>query len=240
MRVFVTGGNGFIGSVVVKILLQEGHDVLCFLRKSSDTARIDAYSYQKRFGDVRDIDSVRTGMKGADAVIHLAAESHVDRSIDGPAAFVSTNIVGTYELLEAAVRYRATLDGAGQESFRFLHVSTDEVFGSLGESGRFTEESTYRPNSPYSASKAASDHLARAWHGTFGLPVVVTNCGNNYGPYQFPEKFIPTVIVKALDGEAIPVYGDGGNVRDWLFVEDHARALWQVLQHGQFQALIFK
>jgi dTDP-glucose 4,6-dehydratase len=168
-----------------------------------------------------------------DAVMHLAAESHVDRSIDGPAAFIDTNITGTYTLLEAVRRYWAELPETARTRFRFLHVSTDEVYGSLGAEGLFAETHPYRPNSPYSASKAASDHLVRAWHHTYGLPVVTTNCSNNYGPYQFPEKLIPLMIINGLEGKALPVYGSGDNVRDWLYVEDHARALWTVLQYGR-------
>ena len=168
-----------------------------------------------------------------DAVVNFAAESHVDRSIDGPADFVQTNVVGTFNLLDCARRYWAGLGRAGQAAFRFLHVSTDEVYGSLGAEGRFTETTPYAPNSPYSASKAASDHLVRAWHHTYGLPVLTTNCSNNYGPYQFPEKLIPLVTLKALAGETLPIYGTGANVRDWLYVEDHCRAIWRVLEAGR-------
>ena len=167
-----------------------------------------------------------------DAIMHLAAESHVDRSIDGPQEFIAANIVGTFTLLQEALRYWRKLPRETAEQFRFLHVSTDEVFGSLGPDGLFTEESPYRPNSPYSASKAASDHLVRAWHHTYGLPVLITNCSNNYGPYQFPEKLIPHMIIKGVFGEPMPVYGDGLNVRDWLYVEDHARALVLVAEQG--------
>jgi dTDP-glucose 4,6-dehydratase len=165
--------------------------------------------------------------------MHLAAESHVDRSIDGPGEFIETNVVGTYALLECARAYYTGLDESKQSTFRFHHISTDEVYGDLGETGLFTEETPYEPSSPYSASKAASDHLVRAWHRTYGLPVVVTNCSNNYGPYHFPEKLIPLMILNALDGKALPVYGDGKQVRDWLFVEDHARALYKVVTEGQ-------
>jgi dTDP-glucose 4,6-dehydratase len=168
-----------------------------------------------------------------DAVMHLAAESHVDRSIDGPAAFIHTNILGTYTLLEAARDYWNDLNAAAKARFRFHHVSTDEVYGSLGESGYFTEESLYKPNSPYAASKSSSDHLARSWYRTFGFPVVITNCSNNYGPYQFPEKLIPLVILNALEGNSLPIYGRGDNVRDWLYVKDHARALVLVLEKGR-------
>jgi dTDP-glucose 4,6-dehydratase len=168
-----------------------------------------------------------------DAVMNLAAESHVDRSIDGPKEFITTNIVGTFTLLQEALRYWRGQTGERREGFRFLHISTDEVFGSLGPSGAFTEDSPYAPNSPYSASKASSDHLVRAWHHTYGLPTLITNCSNNYGPYQFPEKLIPLMIIKGLRGEPMPVYGDGQNVRDWLYVEDHARALALVLEKGR-------
>src|SRR6185437_7346171 len=168
-----------------------------------------------------------------DAVVNFAAESHVDRSIDGPAAFIETNVVGTLALLEAARDYWKSLEGAARDAFRFLHVSTDEVYGSLGETGRFTETTPYEPNSPYSASKASSDHLVRAFHHTYGLPVVTTNCSNNYGPYQFPEKLIPLMILNALEGKPLPVYGDGQQVRDWLFVEDHCRAIRAVLDRGK-------
>jgi dTDP-glucose 4,6-dehydratase len=171
-----------------------------------------------------------------DAVVHLAAETHVDRSITGPAAFVETNITGTYILLEAARRYFEGLSGERRNKFRFLHVSTDEVFGSLGSEGRFTESTAYDPSSPYSASKAASDHLVLAWHRTYGLPTIISNCSNNYGPYQFPEKLIPLMILNALEGKPLPVYGNGSNVRDWLYVEDHVRALFLVLRQGQIGA----
>jgi dTDP-glucose 4,6-dehydratase len=167
------------------------------------------------------------------AIVNFAAESHVDRSIDGPAEFIDTNIIGTFNLLECARAYWAGLPPKEAEAFRFLHVSTDEVYGSLGDEGKFTETTPYAPNSPYSASKAASDHLVRAWHHTYGLPVLTTNCSNNYGPYQFPEKLIPLFIQKALAGEALPIYGDGSNVRDWLYVEDHCRAIWRVLEAGR-------
>ncbi len=168
-----------------------------------------------------------------DAVVNFAAESHVDRSIDGPAAFIQTNVVGTFNLLDCVRAYWAGLEGPAREGLRFLHVSTDEVYGSLGPEGRFTEQTPYAPNSPYSASKAASDHLVRAWHHTYGLPVLTTNCSNNYGPYQFPEKLIPLMVLNALEGRPLPVYGDGGNVRDWLYVEDHCRAIRLVLERGR-------
>ena len=275
-RILVTGGAGFIGSNLVRLLVHRGHEVL----------NIDKLTYAGNLASVRDLDAApnyrflladicdAAAMQAAfadfrpDAVMHLAAESHVDRSIDGPGTFIQTNILGTYTLLQTAREHweaRAS-ESSGSEAgvsegekgsaacaldfhtpstetpkhrstetsaFRFLHVSTDEVYGSLGEIGKFTEASPYAPHSPYSASKAASDHLARAWHDTYGFPVLVTNCSNNYGPYQFPEKLIPVVILKALRGERIPVYGAGENIRDWLYVEDHAEALLAVLETGR-------
>ena len=281
MRILVTGGAGFIGSNLVRLLVRSGHEVL----------NIDNLTYAGNLASVRDLEAAPNyrflladicdapAMQAAfadfrpDAVMHLAAESHVDRSIDGPGAFIQTNILGTYTLLQAArEHWDARVSEAGvpeagvseggvsegvkgsaacalafhtsltetpklrnseTPAFRFLHVSTDEVYGSLGEAGKFTESTAYSPHSPYSASKAASDHLARAWHDTYGLPVLVTNCSNNYGPYQFPEKLIPVVILKALRGEPIPVYGAGENIRDWLYVEDHAEALLAVLETGR-------
>ncbi len=243
MRVLVTGGAGFIGSAVCRRLVRETRwrvlnlDALTYAASLSSLADIEGdenYSFVK--GDICDralLDKVFAEF-APDAVMHLAAESHVDRSITGSAAFVQTNIVGTHTLLEAAVRYWDALkDPAAKQRFRFLHVSTDEVYGSLGEEGLFTETTAYDPRSPYSASKAASDHLASAWHHTFGLPVLISNCSNNYGPYQFPEKLIPTMILKALAGEPLPVYGDGGNVRDWLYVGDHAAALELIVAKGR-------
>ena len=245
-RVLVTGGAGFIGSAVVRLLLSEtGAEVLNLdaLTYAGDLATIDEVTsrpgsrerYLFSRTDVTDAPALTRVLADfqPDAVIHLAAESHVDRSIDGPAAFLQTNVVGTFTLLEAALRYWRQLPADRHERFRLLHVSTDEVFGALGPDGHFTEESSYRPNSPYAASKAASDHFARAWHETYGLPVIVTNCSNNYGPYQFPEKLIPLMIRNALAGRPLPIYGDGSQVRDWLYVEDHARALWTVLKDGQ-------
>ncbi|GAB5467596.1 MAG: dTDP-glucose 4,6-dehydratase [Rhodospirillales bacterium] len=241
MKLLVTGGCGFIGSAVVRHALEQGHEVVN-LDKLTYAASLDtlaavaehpAYSFVK--GDVCDgplLDRIFASHR-PDAVMHLAAESHVDRSIDGPAAFIETNIVGTYSLLQATRGYFETLPAERRARFRFHHISTDEVFGSLGENGLFTEETAYAPRSPYSASKAASDHLVRAWGETYGLPVVVTNCSNNYGPYHFPEKLIPLVILKARAGQPIPVYGTGENVRDWLFVEDHAAALLTVVTRGQ-------
>ncbi|SES91962.1 dTDP-glucose 4,6-dehydratase [Paracoccus homiensis] len=239
MKILVTGGAGFIGSAVVRLAISRGHqvvnlDALTYAANLANVAAVaDSPDYAFEQVDIRDraaLDRV-FAEHSPDAVMHLAAESHVDRSIDGPAAFVETNVIGTFNLLEAA---RSHWIAKGRpEGFRFHHISTDEVFGSLGETGQFTETTPYDPRSPYSASKAGSDHLVRAWHETYGLPVVLTNCSNNYGPYHFPEKLVPVVILKALAGEQIPVYGDGGNIRDWLYVEDHADALLLVLQQGQ-------
>jgi dTDP-glucose 4,6-dehydratase len=238
MKILLTGGAGFIGSAVVRLALARGHavvnlDALTYaacLENVAPVATSPLYAFVH--ADIRDraaLDRIFAAHR-PDAVMHLAAESHVDRSIDGPGDFISTNVTGTYVLLEAA---RCNWEGRGRpDSFRFHHVSTDEVFGSLGPEGMFTEETPYDPRSPYSASKAASDHLVRAWHHTYGLPVVMSNCSNNYGPYHFPEKLIPVVILNALHGLPIPVYGAGENVRDWLYVEDHADALLTVLERG--------
>jgi len=239
MKILVTGGAGFIGSAVIRLAIARGHavvnlDALTYAACLDNLASVaDNPLYQFEKADIRDraaLDAI-FDRHAPDAVMHLAAESHVDRSIDAPADFIETNVLGTFNMLEAA---RAFWDGQGRpDGFRFHHISTDEVFGSLGETGLFSEDTPYDPRSPYSASKASSDHLVRAWSETYGLPVLVTNCSNNYGPYHFPEKLIPVVIIKALAGEAIPVYGDGGNVRDWLYVEDHADALLTVLEGGQ-------
>ena len=238
MKLLVTGGAGFIGSAVVRQAIAAGHEVVnldaltyaACLDNVAGVAAAPGYVFEQ--ADIRDraaLDRI-FAEHTPDAVMHLAAESHVDRSIDGPGAFIETNVTGTYTLLEAA---RAFWAGQGRpESFRFHHISTDEVFGSLGATGKFTETTPYDPRSPYSASKAASDHLVRAWHETYGLPVVLTNCSNNYGPFHFPEKLIPVVILNALAGKPIPVYGLGQNVRDWLYVEDHAEALLLVVQKG--------
>ena len=241
MKILVTGGAGFIGSAVVRQAVAEGHavvnlDALTYAANLENVASVaESPLYAFEHADIRDraaLDRIFATHR-PDAVMHLAAESHVDRSIDGPGAFIETNVTGTYNLLEAA---RAYWTAAGRpEGFRFHHISTDEVFGSLPDdaSVKFTEETPYDPRSPYSASKAASDHLVRAWHETYGLPVVLTNCSNNYGPYHFPEKLVPVVILRALAGQPIPVYGDGGNVRDWLYVEDHADALLTCLTRGE-------
>ncbi len=237
----ITGGAGFIGSALVRHLIRETDyhvvnvDKLTYAGHLSTVEPVaDSPRYTFEQVDIADAGAVERlfATYRPDAVLHLAAESHVDRSIDGPAAFIQTNIVGTYTLLEAARAYWRTLEAPRKEAFRFLHVSTDEVFGALGETGFFTEQTPYAPSSPYSASKASSDHLVRAWHHTYGLPVLVTNCSNNYGPYQYPEKLIPVVILNALDGRPIPVYGRGENVRDWLYVDDHVRALVTVLENG--------
>ena len=239
MKLLVTGGCGFIGSAVVRLAVSRGHEVvnldaMTYAANAANVASVaqsNLYSFEQ--ADIRDraaLDRIFATHKPG-AVMHLAAESHVDRSIDGPADFVETNITGTFNLLEAA---RAYWTRAGKpETFRFHHISTDEVFGSLGPEGQFTEHTPYDPRSPYSASKAASDHLVRAWAETYGLPTVLTNCSNNYGPYHFPEKLIPVTILNALHGKPIPVYGTGENVRDWLYVEDHADALLLVLEKGQ-------
>lgn len=241
-RFLVTGGAGFIGSAVVRRLIgTTPHEVLVVdkLTYAGNLDSLAPVSDDPRFRFVR-ADIVEQGTMrllfeefSPDVVMHLAAESHVDRSIDGPGDFIQTNIVGTYSLLQAALAHWRSLPAARKSGFRFHHISTDEVFGSLGAEGLFREDTPYQPKSPYSASKAGSDHLVRAWHHTYGLPVVITNCSNNYGPYHFPEKLIPLAIIKALHGEAIPVYGTGANVRDWLHVEDHADALLLAAERGE-------
>lgn len=240
MKYFITGGAGFIGSAVVRQLMNESdHEVLNFdkltyagtLTSVADVADNSRYQFVR--GDICDAKMVQETIDAfrPDRILHFAAESHVDRSIDGPLAFIETNIVGTYTLLTEARRYWQSLPEGNE--FRFQHISTDEVFGTLGDTGLFTEETRYAPNSPYSASKASSDHLVRAWGETFGLPVVTTNCSNNYGPYQFPEKLIPLMVINALEGKPLPVYGTGMNIRDWLFVDDHARALIRVSEKAE-------
>ncbi|MGE4372234.1 MAG: dTDP-glucose 4,6-dehydratase [Xanthobacter sp.] len=242
MRILVTGGAGFIGSAVCRHLIRDtAHEVINVdkLTYAGNLASLKAIDNDPRYrffqADICDAAAIGAIFEETqpDAVMHLAAESHVDRSISGSRAFIETNVLGTHVMLEAARARWNALEDAAKEAFRFLHVSTDEVYGSLGADGLFTETTPYDPSSPYSASKAASDHLAVAWHRTYGLPVVVSNCSNNYGPYHFPEKLIPLVILNALNGKPLPVYGDGSNVRDWLFVEDHARALLTILTTGR-------
>jgi dTDP-glucose 4,6-dehydratase len=242
VRVIVTGGAGFIGSAVVRAFLDRQRaqiavfDSMTYAASPQTLAayrrRTDFAFYQR---DICDIAGVRAALAEfqPEAIVHLAAESHVDRSLDRPAKFVETNVVGTQVLLDASLAYWKELPAPRKAAFRFVHVSTDEVYGALGETGAFTETTPYSPRSPYSASKAASDHLAQAWHHSFGIPTIVTNCTNNYGPYQFPEKLIPLMILRGLAGQAMPVYGQGRNVRDWLFVDDHAEALWQVVSRGR-------
>jgi dTDP-glucose 4,6-dehydratase len=240
-RIIITGGAGFIGSGLVRHLIAEtSHSVLVIdkLTYAGNLDNLATVAGDPRLAfvraDVADRTKMRDLMRGfaPQIIVHLAAESHVDRSIAGPGVFMETNVVGTFSLLEAALDHWRQLEPAARESFRFHHVSTDEVFGTLGEEGYFDETSPYQPNSPYAATKAASDHLVRAWNHTYGLPIVLSNCSNNYGPYQFPEKLVPRTIVNALEGHPVPVYGRGENVRDWLYVEDHARALILIAEQG--------
>ena len=241
-KILVTGGAGFIGSALIRHTIQQTpHRVLNVdkLTYAGNLSSLDAVSSDPRYAfkqvDIVHADAVASVFESyrPTTVMHLAAESHVDRSIDGPAAFIETNIIGTYTMLEAARKYWEGLPGDEKDQFRFLHVSTDEVYGTLGKTGLFTEETSYKPNSPYSSSKASSDHLVRAWVHTYGFPALITNCSNNYGPYQFPEKLIPVVILNAIEGKPIPVYGKGENVRDWLFVNDHVEALLKVAAEGK-------
>src|SRR4051812_17093575 len=241
-RILVTGGAGFIGSAVVRHIVRETPHQVLVVDKLTYAGNLDSLapvSNDPRYAfvraDVADAPRMRELLESfrPDVLMHLAAESHVDRSIDGPGEFIQTNVVGTFTLLQAALSFWRTLKGDERERFRFHHVSTDEVFGSLGREGFFTEQTPYSPNSPYSASKASSDHFVRAWHHTYGLPVVLSNCSNNYGPYHFPEKLIPLVTLNALEGKPVPVYGKGENVRDWLYVEDHARALLMIAERGR-------
>jgi len=242
MKILVTGGAGFIGSALVRHLIADTGHAVVNLDKLTYASSLESLGEARTHPRHALEQSCITDAEGMarifakhqpDAVMHLAAESHVDRSIEGPAEFIQTNIVGTFRLLEAALQYWQGLPPARKAAFRFHHVSTDEVYGSLGAVGLFTEETPYAPNSPYSASKAGSDHLVRAWHHTYGLPTVMTNCSNNYGPYQFPEKLIPLMTLNALEGKPLPVYGKGENVRDWLYVEDHVQALMCVLERGR-------
>ncbi|MDC4318135.1 dTDP-glucose 4,6-dehydratase [Acinetobacter baumannii] len=243
MKILVTGGAGFIGSAVIRNIIKNTQDEVLNIDKLTYAGNLESLSeidmdprYQFAQVDICDSERLTEIFKifQPDAVMHLAAESHVDRSIDGPAEFITTNIVGTYTLLEVARKYWLQLNEEKKASFKFHHISTDEVYGDLeGTTDLFTETTSYAPSSPYSASKASSDHLVRAWHRTYSLPTVVTNCSNNYGPYHFPEKLIPLVILNALDGKALPIYGKGDQIRDWLYVEDHAKALYKVVTEGK-------
>lgn len=241
MNLLITGGAGFIGSAVARRVISHSDDRILVYDKLTYAGNLDSLApiaqnsrYQFRRADICDRETVAATLAAfePDVIMHLAAESHVDRSIDGPAAFIETNLVGTFTLLDAALAYWRAAPKAKAETFRFMHISTDEVFGTLGPTGLFHEDTPYAPNSPYSASKAGSDHLVRAWRETYGLPTIVTNCSNNYGPYHFPEKLIPLIILNAIEGKPLPVYGRGENIRDWLYVEDHAAALMLVARKG--------
>jgi dTDP-glucose 4,6-dehydratase len=243
MRILITGGAGFIGSAVIRHIINNTNDEVLNIDKLTYAGNLESLKdidqnsrYEFKQIDICDKEALEEAFKSfqPNLVMHLAAESHVDRSIDGPAEFINTNIVGTYHLLEVARQYWQTLDDLDKQQFKFHHISTDEVYGDLeGTTDLFTEATPYAPSSPYSASKASSDHLVRAWHRTYGLPILVTNCSNNYGPYHFPEKLIPLVILNALDGKALPIYGKGNQIRDWLYVEDHAHALYKVVTGGK-------
>ena len=243
MKILVTGGAGFIGSAVIRHIINNTNDHVLNIDKLTYAGNLESLKdidqnsrYTFRQIDICDKEALEKAFSSfqPNLVMHLAAESHVDRSIDGPAEFINTNIVGTYHLLEVARQYWQKLDELDKKQFKFHHISTDEVYGDLeGTTDLFTEDTPYAPSSPYSASKASSDHLVRAWHRTYGFPILVTNCSNNYGPYHFPEKLIPLVILNALDGKALPIYGKGNQIRDWLFVEDHARALYKVVTEGR-------
>jgi len=239
--VLLTGGAGFIGSALVRYLINDTDNIVVNVDKLTYAGSLHSLggadaSERHHFHreDIVDSSAMRSLVTQyqPDYIMHLAAESHVDRSIDGPGEFIQTNIVGTYNLLQVALEYYQELDGAKRGAFKFHHISTDEVYGSLGETGLFTEKTRYKPNSPYSASKASSDHLVRAWNKTYDLPVVISNCSNNYGPFQFPEKLVPLIIQKAIAGEPLPIYGKGDNIRDWLFVDDHVKALWKIVTEG--------
>ncbi|MCH2189675.1 MAG: dTDP-glucose 4,6-dehydratase [Gammaproteobacteria bacterium] len=239
--VLITGGAGFIGSALVRFLINSTDTIVVNVDKLTYAGSLlslggadQSERHQFYQQDINDAEAMRdlVNKHQPNYIMHLAAESHVDRSIDGPGEFIQTNIVGTYTLLEIAREYFESLTGAKKEDFKFHHISTDEVYGSLGATGLFTETTRYKPNSPYSASKASSDHLVRAWNKTYQLPVVISNCSNNYGPFQFPEKLIPLVIQKAITGEPLPIYGKGDNIRDWLFVDDHVKALWKIVTEG--------
>ena len=242
MNILVTGGAGFIGSAVLRLLITETEHTVINVDKLTYAGNLDSLTeidsnerYHFERVDICDQSAIEALFEKyqPDLIMHLAAESHVDRSITGAADFINTNINGTFVLLEVARKYWSGLEKDKKSSFRFHHISTDEVYGSLDDGGMFTEETAYDPSSPYSASKAASDHLVRAWHRTYGLPVLLTNCSNNYGPYQFPEKLIPLIILNALQGKPLPIYGEGNQIRDWLYVDDHARALYKVVQEGE-------